>query len=71
MLALNNLRSPKGATRKNKRIAVGKVLAGELRQEKCHKGQKARSGGGIPLGFGGWANAGLQKISREDFQMFL
>ena len=53
MLTLNNLRSPKGAVRKNKRIGRGQGSGWGTQAGKGHKGQKARTGGGIPLGFEG------------------
>ncbi|MBD66770.1 MAG: 50S ribosomal protein L15 [Halobacteriovoraceae bacterium] len=51
MLTLNNLKSPKGATKNRKRIGRGQGSGWGTQAGKGHKGQKARSGGGVRTGF--------------------
>jgi large subunit ribosomal protein L15 len=53
MLKLNNLNSPKGSHRNVKRIGRGEGSGQGKQAGKGHKGQKARAGGGIRLGFEG------------------
>ena len=53
MLTLNNLKSPKGAHREIKRIGRGQGSGQGTQAGKGHKGQKARSGGGVRVGFEG------------------
>ncbi len=53
MLTLKTLKSPKGATKNTKRIGRGQGSGQGTQAGKGHKGQKARSGGGIRIGFEG------------------
>jgi large subunit ribosomal protein L15 len=53
MLTLKTLKSPKGAHKNTKRIGRGQGSGQGTQAGKGHKGQKARSGGGIRLGFEG------------------
>lgn len=53
MLNLQNLSSPKGAHKNTKRIGRGQGSGQGTQAGKGHKGQKARSGGGIRIGFEG------------------
>jgi large subunit ribosomal protein L15 len=53
MLTLKNLKSPKGANKNTKRIGRGQGSGQGTQAGKGHKGQKARSGGGIRIGFEG------------------
>lgn len=53
MLTLKNLKSPKGAHKNTKRIGRGQGSGQGTQAGKGHKGQKARNGGGIRLGFEG------------------
>ena len=53
MLRLNSLRSPKGANRNTKRIGRGQASGWGTQAGKGHKGQKARTGGGVRTGFEG------------------
>jgi large subunit ribosomal protein L15 len=53
MLKLTNLKSPKGSTRTTKRIGRGPGSGQGCQAGKGHKGQKARAGGGVRLGFEG------------------
>ena len=50
MLKLNNLGAPKGANREKKRRGRGPGSGLGKTGGRGHKGQKARSGGGIPPG---------------------
>ncbi len=53
MLTLRTLKSPKGAHKNIKRIGRGQGSGQGTQAGKGHKGQKARTGGGIRLGFEG------------------
>lgn len=53
MLTLRTLKSPKGAHKNNKRIGRGQGSGQGTQAGKGHKGQKARNGGGIRIGFEG------------------
>ena len=53
MLTLKNLKSPKGAHKNIKRIGRGQGSGQGTQAGKGHKGQKARNGGGIRIGFEG------------------
>lgn len=53
MLTLKTLKSPKGAHKNTKRIGRGQGSGQGTQAGKGHKGQKARSGGGIRIGFEG------------------
>ena len=67
MLMLNNLKSPKGANRKNKRIGRGQGSGQGTQAGKGHKGQKARSGGGIALGFEGGQMPLYRRLPKRGF----
>jgi large subunit ribosomal protein L15 len=53
MLTLKTLNSPKGAHKNTKRLGRGQGSGQGTQAGKGHKGQKARSGGGIRIGFEG------------------
>jgi large subunit ribosomal protein L15 len=53
MLKLNNIGSPQGVSRDRKRLGRGIGSGRGKTAGKGHKGQKARSGGGIPAYFEG------------------
>lgn len=67
MLKLNNLQSPKGANRKNKRIGRGQASGQGTQAGKGHKGQKARSGGGVRTGFIGGAMPLYMRLPKKGF----
>ena len=67
MLMLNNLKSPKGATRKTKRIGRGQGSGQGTQAGKGHKGQKARAGGGIALGFEGGQMPLYHRLPKRGF----
>ncbi len=66
MLTLNNLKTP-GATRKNKRIGRGQGSGQGTQAGKGHKGQKARSGGGVRTGFEGGAMPLYMRLPKKGF----
>src|SRR6187399_3157349 len=53
MLTLTTLKSPRGTNKNTKRIGRGQGSGQGTQAGKGHKGQKARSGGGIRIGFEG------------------
>ncbi|MBK8165400.1 MAG: 50S ribosomal protein L15 [bacterium] len=77
MLKLNNLGAPKGANRDRKRLGRGTGSGQGKTAGKGHKGQKARSGGGIPAWFEGGQmplnrrlpKRGFTNIFRKTFQL--
>ncbi len=67
MLSLNNLSSPKGANRKRKRIGRGPGSGQGKQAGKGHKGQKARSGGGVRIGFEGGQMPIYRRLPKKGF----
>ncbi len=67
MLTLNNLKSPKGAHRNVKRIGRGQGSGWGTQAGKGHKGQKARSGGGVMLGFEGGQMPIYRRLPKRGF----
>lgn len=67
MLRLNTLKSPKGANRKTKRIGRGQGSGWGTQAGKGHKGQKARSGGGVMLGFEGGQMPIYRRLPKRGF----
>ena len=61
MLKLNNIGAPKGATRDKKRLGRGPGPGQGKTAGRGHKGQKARSGGGIPP----WFEGGQMPLNRR------
>jgi large subunit ribosomal protein L15 len=61
MLKLNNLGAPKGANKDRKRRGRGPGSGQGKTGGRGHKGQKARSGGGIPA----WFEGGQMPINRR------
>jgi ribosomal protein L15 len=53
MLTLKTLKSPRGANKNTKRIGRGQGSGQGTQAGKGHKGQKARNGGGVRIGFEG------------------
>jgi len=68
MLKLNNLKSPKGATHKTKRIGRGQASGQGTQAGKGHKGQKARAGGGVRTGFEGGAMPLYMRLPKKGFK---
>ena len=67
MLTLNNLKSPKGAHKNIKRIGRGQGSGQGTQAGKGHKGQKARSGGGVRTGFEGGAMPLYMRLPKRGF----
>lgn len=67
MLKLNNLSSPKGAHRNIKRIGRGQGSGQGTQAGKGHKGQKARSGGGVRTGFEGGQTPLYRRLPKVGF----
>jgi large subunit ribosomal protein L15 len=61
MLKLNNIPAPKGATRQTKRRGRGPGSGLGKTGGRGHKGQKARSGGGMPP----WFEGGQMPLNRR------
>ncbi len=61
MLKLNNIGVPKGATKDKKRRGRGPASGTGKTGGRGHKGQKARSGGGIPP----WFEGGQMPLNRR------
>lgn len=68
MLKLNNLQSPKGAHTNIKRIGRGEGSGQGTQAGKGHKGQKARSGGGVRPGFEGGALPLYMRLPKRGFK---
>lgn len=67
MLKLNNLKSPKGAHKNTKRIGRGQASGQGKQAGKGHKGQDARSGGGVRTGFIGGAMPLYMRLPKKGF----
>ena len=67
MLTLNNLRPPKGARRKTKRLGRGQGSGQGCQAGKGHKGQKSRSGGHVRTGFIGGAMPLYMRLPKRGF----
>ncbi len=67
MLRLNNLKSPEGAHKNIKRLGRGIGSGQGRRAGKGDKGQKARSGGGIRLGFEGGQMPLYRRLPKKGF----
>lgn len=67
MLTLNTIHSPKGATKKRKRIGRGQGSGQGTQAGKGHKGQKARSGGGVRTGFEGGQMPIYRRLPKKGF----
>ena len=70
MLTLNNLSSPKGANKKTKRIGRGQGSGWGTQAGKGHKGQKARSGGGVRTGFEGGSMPLYMRLPKRGFKNY-
>ena len=67
MITLNNLSSPKGSNKKTKRIGRGQGSGWGTQAGKGHKGQKARSGGGVRTGFEGGSMPLYMRLPKRGF----
>lgn len=68
MLKLNNLSSPRGAHKNIKRLGRGQGSGQGTQAGKGHKGQKARSGGGVRTGFEGGAMPLYMRLPKKGFK---
>jgi large subunit ribosomal protein L15 len=67
---LQDIPNIKGATHPTKRLGRGEGSGHGKTSGKGHKGQKARSGGGIPVGFEGGQMPLYRKLPRRGFNNF-
>jgi len=67
MLSLNNIKPARGATHRKKRVGCGESSGHGKTSGRGHKGQKARSGGSIRLGFEGGQMPLLRRIPKRGF----
>ncbi|MCZ6671378.1 MAG: 50S ribosomal protein L15 [Verrucomicrobia bacterium] len=66
-MRLHNLSNTPGAVHRKKRLGNGESSGHGKTCGKGHKGQKARSGGGIPIGFEGGQMPLYRKLPRRGF----
>ena len=62
-MKLHELKYNEGARQDRKRLGRGQGSGTGKTSGKGHKGQNARSGGGVALGFEGWSNTIVQTYS--------
>ena len=67
---LHNIPTIHGTTHPTKRLGRGEGSGHGKTSGKGHKGQKARSGGGIPIGFEGGQMPLYRKLPRRGFNNF-
>lgn len=67
MSLLSNLRPKKGSTQSRKRIGRGDASGSGGTAGKGHKGQKARAGGGVALGFEGGQMPLVRRLPKFGF----
>jgi large subunit ribosomal protein L15 len=67
MLKLNNLSSPVGSNRNTKRIGRGQGSGQGTQAGKGHKGQNARTGGGVRTGFEGGSLPLYMRLPKKGF----
>ena len=67
MLTLTTLKSPRGTNKNTKRIGRGQGSGQGTQAGKGHKGQKARSGGGIRIGFEGGQMSLIRRVPKHGF----
>ena len=67
-MKLSDLRPPKGATHRNKRRGFGESSGHGKTSGKGHKGQKSRSGPGIPVGFEGGQMPLIRRLPKRGFR---
>ncbi len=66
-MILNNLKPPKGATKRRKRVGCGDGSGHGGTSCRGHKGQNARSGGGVRPGFEGGQMPLIRRIPKRGF----
>lgn len=65
------IHAPEGATRQRKRLGRGSATGTGKTSGKGHKGQNARSGGGVRPGFEGGQMPLYRRVARRGFSNFL
>src|SRR5690625_3279149 len=66
-MKLHELKSSEGSRRKRKRVGRGMASGHGKTSGRGHKGQKARSGGGVRLGFEGGQTPLFQRLPKRGF----
>src|SRR5690625_2198303 len=66
-MKLQELRTNEGSRAKRKRVGRGMASGHGKTSGKCHKGQNARSGGGVRLGFEGGQTPLFQRLPKRGF----
>lgn len=66
-MKLNELSYTEGARRERKRLGRGQASGQGKTSGKGHKGQNARSGGGVPIGFEGGQTPLFRRIPKRGF----
>ena len=69
-MELNNLKKNPGATHRSKRVGRGPGSGLGKTSGKGHKGQNARSGGGVRVGFEGGQLPLFRRLSKRGFNNF-
>ena len=64
---MDYIKPPKGAVRERKKVGRGMGSGHGKTSTKGHKGQKARSGGGVRIGFEGGQTPLLRRIPKRGF----
>jgi large subunit ribosomal protein L15 len=67
MLTLTTLKSPRGTNKNTKRIGRGQGSGQGTQAGKGHKGQKARNGGGVRIGFEGGQMPLYRRLPKIDY----
>ncbi|MCM8811905.1 MAG: 50S ribosomal protein L15 [Candidatus Omnitrophica bacterium] len=67
-VALGGLKPPRGAVRRTKRLGFGESSGHGKTSGKGHKGQRARSGPGIPPDFAGGTMPLIRRIPKRGFR---
>ena len=70
MLTLTTLKSPRGTNKNTKRIGRGQGSGQGTQAGKGHKGQKARNGGGVRIGFEGGQMPLQRRVPKFGFKSF-
>src|SRR5690554_1051680 len=66
-MKLNELKYTEGARKERKRLGRGHATGQGKTAGKGHKGQNARSGGGVPIGFEGGQTPLFRRIPKRGF----
>jgi len=66
----NNLKAPEGANKNKKKVGRGNGSGHGKTAGKGHKGQKARSGGGVSLGFEGGQMPLFRRVASRGFSNY-